>query len=386
MPAATAARSPKAPFSRGFTPAARRAGGPAPGFDGARHGLNDYTGWFAGDAEHGAATTSATTARSRRGTTRSIHHYVFTLYALDGRARCRSRAASPAPQLRAGDRRATSLAEATAFGNLHAQSPAARLVSAHDAATAQRRRRGSSPCATARPVWNAEMRMQGQLDTAAQRARPLAGGARRRGARRRGHRGDRRERPGARARHRAGDRAASSACRIATDAGPARARLRRLRGLHLRRDRHALARRRRRAGARHDPAFAPEGGETLVEFYARAVAAVTRSPRARARRIDRSSSPTAACSTACTAPPSRVGARRAALVGARQRQRSTACSTRRERFTLVGWSDTAHLDGATLDDASEGDCATVRARRVERRERRCRASATASTRSTRRRW
>ena len=30
-----------------------------------------------------------------------------------------------------------------------------------------------------------------------------------------------------------------------------------------------------------------------------------------------------------------------------------------ERFTLVGWSDTAHLDGDTLDDASEGDCPTV---------------------------
>jgi probable phosphoglycerate mutase len=30
-----------------------------------------------------------------------------------------------------------------------------------------------------------------------------------------------------------------------------------------------------------------------------------------------------------------------------------------ERFTLVGWSDTAHLDGDTLDDPGEGDCATV---------------------------
>ena len=30
-----------------------------------------------------------------------------------------------------------------------------------------------------------------------------------------------------------------------------------------------------------------------------------------------------------------------------------------ERFTLVGWSDTAHLEDGTLDDASEGDCPTV---------------------------
>ena len=30
-----------------------------------------------------------------------------------------------------------------------------------------------------------------------------------------------------------------------------------------------------------------------------------------------------------------------------------------ERFTLVGWSDTAHLEGDPLDDGSEGDCPTV---------------------------
>jgi probable phosphoglycerate mutase len=30
-----------------------------------------------------------------------------------------------------------------------------------------------------------------------------------------------------------------------------------------------------------------------------------------------------------------------------------------KRFTLVGWGDTTHLDGVTLDDAGEGDCATV---------------------------
>ena len=30
-----------------------------------------------------------------------------------------------------------------------------------------------------------------------------------------------------------------------------------------------------------------------------------------------------------------------------------------ERFTVIGWSDTAHLDGATLDDAGEGDRAVV---------------------------
>jgi Raf kinase inhibitor-like YbhB/YbcL family protein len=65
-------------FSRGFTP----RGKPGPQtLHGARHGLNDYTGWFAGDAE-------------MRGdyfgydgpfppfNDSLVHHYVFTLYAL----------------------------------------------------------------------------------------------------------------------------------------------------------------------------------------------------------------------------------------------------------------------------------------------------------------
>jgi Raf kinase inhibitor-like YbhB/YbcL family protein len=66
-------------FSRGFTP--RGKNGPVT-LHGARHGLNDFTGWFAGDPE-------------RRGeyfgydgpfppfNDSVVHHYVFTLYALD---------------------------------------------------------------------------------------------------------------------------------------------------------------------------------------------------------------------------------------------------------------------------------------------------------------
>ena len=50
IPAATSA-IPEGAFSSGFT--ARGKPGPAvavPGFNGARQGINDYTGWFAGNA------------------------------------------------------------------------------------------------------------------------------------------------------------------------------------------------------------------------------------------------------------------------------------------------------------------------------------------------
>lgn len=65
-------------WSDGFTP----RGKPGPQADGARQGLNDYTGWFDGDAD-------------KRGqyfgydgpfppfNDALVHHYVFTLYALD---------------------------------------------------------------------------------------------------------------------------------------------------------------------------------------------------------------------------------------------------------------------------------------------------------------
>ncbi|MBP6903185.1 MAG: YbhB/YbcL family Raf kinase inhibitor-like protein [Burkholderiaceae bacterium] len=74
-------------WSRGFTPrgkpgpAAQLAdGSPAPG--GARHGLNDYSLWFAGDAQlagcyHGYDGPFPPFNDSL------VHHYLFTLYALD---------------------------------------------------------------------------------------------------------------------------------------------------------------------------------------------------------------------------------------------------------------------------------------------------------------
>ena len=66
-------------FSRGFTP--RGKGGPAT-LHGARHGLNDYTGWFAGDAERGGDYFGYDGPFPPFNDS-LVHHYVFTLYALD---------------------------------------------------------------------------------------------------------------------------------------------------------------------------------------------------------------------------------------------------------------------------------------------------------------
>lgn len=69
-------------FSRGFTP--RGKPGPAvevAGCTGARHGLNDYTGWFAGNAEM-AGDYFGYDGPFPPFNDSLVHHYVFTLYAL----------------------------------------------------------------------------------------------------------------------------------------------------------------------------------------------------------------------------------------------------------------------------------------------------------------
>jgi Raf kinase inhibitor-like YbhB/YbcL family protein len=74
----TVTRIAEGEFSRGFT----TRGKPGPQtLHGARHGLNDYTGWFAGDAAmagdyHGYDGPFPPFNDSL------VHHYVFTLYAL----------------------------------------------------------------------------------------------------------------------------------------------------------------------------------------------------------------------------------------------------------------------------------------------------------------
>jgi Raf kinase inhibitor-like YbhB/YbcL family protein len=64
-------------FSRGFT---ARGKGPAT-LHGARHGLNDYTGWFAGDKAM-AGDYFGYDGPFPPFNDSLVHHYVFTLYAL----------------------------------------------------------------------------------------------------------------------------------------------------------------------------------------------------------------------------------------------------------------------------------------------------------------
>jgi Raf kinase inhibitor-like YbhB/YbcL family protein len=67
-------------FSRGFTPHGKP--GPAvAALPGARHGLNDYTGWFAGNAEM-AGDYFGYDGPFPPFNDSLIHHYVFTVYAL----------------------------------------------------------------------------------------------------------------------------------------------------------------------------------------------------------------------------------------------------------------------------------------------------------------
>ncbi len=66
-------------FSRGFTP--RGKPGPASLY-GARQGLNDYTGWFAGDAAL-AGQYFGYDGPFPPFNDSLVHHYVFTLYAVD---------------------------------------------------------------------------------------------------------------------------------------------------------------------------------------------------------------------------------------------------------------------------------------------------------------
>ena len=66
-------------FSRGFT--TRGKPGPAT-LHGARHGLNDYTGWFAGNPEM-AGQYFGYDGPYPPFNDSLVHHYVFTLYALN---------------------------------------------------------------------------------------------------------------------------------------------------------------------------------------------------------------------------------------------------------------------------------------------------------------
>jgi probable phosphoglycerate mutase len=204
-------------------------------------------------------------------------------------------------------------------------------------------------------VWNAEMRMQGQLDTA------LSELGRRQAARTAAALADEGiEAIVASDLARAADTAAAIGAVVGLPVATDRALRERSFGVF---QGHTYAEIDRRWPAdaarwrRHDPAFAPDGGETLIEFNARAVAAVTAiAERARGRTILVVSHGgvldclyRAACGLDLAAPRTwelgNAAINRLLFTG--------------ERFSLVGWSDTSHLDGDPLDDASEGDCPTV---------------------------
>ncbi len=108
----------------------------------------------------------------------------------------------------------------------------------------------------------------------------------------------------------------------------------------------------------HDPDFGPEGGETFRDFSARAVEAVTAIARSQPGRSILIVSHGGVLDCLYRAA-SRIG-----LDAPRSWQLGNAAINRllwtAQGFTLVGWSDTSHLEGEeTLDDGSEGEVATA---------------------------
>ena len=111
----------------------------------------------------------------------------------------------------------------------------------------------------------------------------------------------------------------------------------------------------------HDPDFGPDGGETLREFNARAVATCARIAASQPGR-------SIAIFTHGGVLDCLYRAGSGVALGApRSWELGNAAINRLlytpRGFTLVGWSDTAHLEGETLDDGSEGDPAVTVARR-----------------------
>lgn len=105
---------------------------------------------------------------------------------------------------------------------------------------------------------------------------------------------------------------------------------------------------------RHDPAFGPAEGETLRDFSARAVATAARIAAGQAGRT------IALVTHGGVLDCLYRAAARIDLAAPRSWELGNAAINRllhtSRGFSLVGWSDTSHLDGeAPLDDASEGD-------------------------------
>ncbi len=109
---------------------------------------------------------------------------------------------------------------------------------------------------------------------------------------------------------------------------------------------------------RHEPAFGPPGGETMIDFDARAMAALGRVAEAHAGRT------VAVVTHGGVLDCLYRAAARVGLEASRTWELGNASINRvlwtGDGFSLVGWSDIAHLSGEpVLDDAADGEVAAL---------------------------
>jgi probable phosphoglycerate mutase len=112
---------------------------------------------------------------------------------------------------------------------------------------------------------------------------------------------------------------------------------------------------------RRDPAFGAEGGEVLTDFYARSMAAATRLASAHPGQT------IALVAHGGVMDCLYRAASRVALDAPRSWQLGNASINRLlytpQGFTLIGWSDTYHLEDGSLDEFSDGETGAERAGR-----------------------
>ena len=109
---------------------------------------------------------------------------------------------------------------------------------------------------------------------------------------------------------------------------------------------------------RRDPDFSPEGGETLRDFFARTVETATRLAAAHSGQT------IALVAHGGVMDCLYRAASRIALDAPRSWQLGNASINRLlytpQGFTLVGWSDTYHLEDVSLDESGDGESAPER--------------------------
>jgi len=109
---------------------------------------------------------------------------------------------------------------------------------------------------------------------------------------------------------------------------------------------------------RRDPSFGPPGGEVLTDFYARSVATVQRLAAAHPGQT------IAVVAHGGVMDCLYRAATRLALDAPRSWQLGNAAINRLlhspQGFVLVGWSDTYHLEEASLDESSDGETGAER--------------------------